>query len=394
MANELQDALSGMGFSFADTPEEFETNNAEETPATEEQPQDEVVETAEETVTEEAPTQEAETQESESSLQEENIEPSEVTNEEYTEEVNDTFDNTQVEELSDDALLSALNERFGVEVNSFEEFQSLLDKEEQTTPELDPQVKAIADFVSETGRTVDDWFAYQSFNPSEMDDKTVMMNQLKAQMPDLSDEDAQLLLDNKYKLDSDMYTENEAKVGALQLKMDAQAARKELEAVREQYKAPTVEQPQAAAEEIESPITEDWINAMSTTVDEIESLEIELGKDKTFSFGLDDSYKATLKSKNAKLDEFFDPYVDGNGNWDFDSLSAHRAIIDNIDSIAKAIYAQGLSDGQSEVVKQTVNPSAPNPSGGAVDAPSAQDKVRQQVLDALRGGDDKMRFKF
>ena len=52
-----------------------------------------------------------------------------------------------------------------------------------------------------------------------------------------------------------------------------------------------------------------------------------------------------------------------------------------------------MSYGQSEDLKQTVNPSTPNAKGASVDAASAQDKVRQQVLDALRGGDDKMRFK-
>jgi len=201
-------------------------------------------------------------------------------------------------------------------------------------------------------------------------------------------------LADKYKMDEDMYSENEARIGKLNLKMDAQKARDELSQVREQFKAPARQEAPQAEQEIESPITEEWVNAMSYNVNEMESLELELGKDKSFSFGLSDEYKQTLIDKNSKLDEFFDPYVDDNGNWDFDTLSAHRAVIDNIDSIAKAIYAQGLSDGQSEVVKQTVNPSAPNAKGAAVDAPSAQDKVRQQVLDALRGGDDKMRFKF
>ena len=211
----------------------------------------------------------------------------------------------------------------------------------------------------------------------------------------MSEEEAQLLLDSRYKINEDEYSESDVKLGQLNLKMDAKKAREELNTLRESYKAPARQEMTASEpQEIESPITEEWIGTMSQTVDAIEALEIEIGKDKTFSYGIDDSYRETLKSKNAKLDEFFDPYVDDNGNWDFDTLSAHRTIIDNIDSIAKAIYAQGLSDGQSEVVKQTVNPSAPNAKGAAVDAPSAQDKVRQQVLDALRGGDDKMRFRF
>ena len=376
MANELEDALQGMGFSFADSPDQFE-EKTEETPVTEEQPQE---------VTEE-PVTETEPQESESSLQEEITEEPQL---EMTEEP--TEETTVPEGYDDEQILSALSEKLGTEFSSFDDLTGLLDK--QQTLELDPAVQAIADFVSQTGRSVEDWFTYQSFNPSEMDDLTVMKTTIKNEYPDMSEEEAQLLLDSRYKINEDEYSESDVKLGQLNLKMDAKKAREELNTLRESYKAPARQEMTAESQEIESPITEEWIGTMSQTVDAIEALEIELGKDKTFSYGIDDSYKQTLKSKNAKLDEFFDPYVDDNGNWDFDTLSAHRTIIDNIDSIAKAIYAQGLSDGQSEVVKQTVNPSAPNAKGAAVDAPSAQDKVRQQVLDALRGGDDKMRFKF
>lgn len=377
MANELEDALQGMGLSFADSPDQFE-EKTEETPVAEEQPQEEVTE---------EPVTETEPQESESSLQEEITEEPQL---EMTEEP--TEETTIPEGYDDEQILSALSEKLGTEFSSFDDLTGLLDK--QQTLELDPAVQAIADFVSQTGRSVEDWFTYQSFNPSEMDDLTVMKTAIKNEYPDMSEEEAQLLLDSRYKINEDEYSESDVKLGQLNLKMDAKKAREELNMLRESYKAPARQEMTAENQEIESPITEEWIGTMSQTVDAIEALEIELGKDKTFSYGIDDSYKQTLKSKNAKLDEFFDPYVDDNGNWDFDTLSAHRTIIDNIDSIAKAIYAQGLSDGQSEVVKQTVNPSAPNAKGAAVDAPSAQDKVRQQVLDALRGGDDKMRFKF
>jgi hypothetical protein len=377
MANELEDALQGMGLSFADSPDQFE-EKTEETPVAEEQPQEEVTE---------EPVTETEPQESESSLQEEITEEPQL---EMTEEP--TEETTISEGYDDEQILSALSEKLGTEFSSFDDLTGLLDK--QQTLELDPAVQAIADFVSQTGRSVEDWFTYQSFNPSEMDDLTVMKTAIKNEYPDMSEEEAQLLLDSRYKINEDEYSESDVKLGQLNLKMDAKKAREELNMLRESYKAPARQEMTAENQEIESPITEEWIGTMSQTVDAIEALEIELGKDKTFSYGIDDSYKQTLKSKNAKLDEFFDPYVDDNGNWDFDTLSAHRTIIDNIDSIAKAIYAQGLSDGQSEVVKQTVNPSAPNAKGAAVDAPSAQDKVRQQVLDALRGGDDKMRFKF
>ena len=125
----------------------------------------------------------------------------------------------------------------------------------------------------------------------------------------------------------------------------------------------------------------------------MQTLKFNIG-DKEFNFGLDNKYKDTLKKSNADLENYFVQYVGNDGQWDFNKLSSHRAIVDNIDAIAKAIYRQGLSDGQSSVVKEAVNPSSAAPSSGSVDSPSAEDRVRKQLLDALRGGDNTLSIKF
>ena len=83
----------------------------------------------------------------------------------------------------------------------------------------------------------------------------------------------------------------------------------------------------------ESIIDDNWISEMSKEVDALTGLEFDLGDEKTFEFGLDDQYKSQLKNRNARLDEFFDPYVREDGTWDYDLLSSHMAVIDNIDSI-------------------------------------------------------------
>lgn len=379
MANSFEDLAESLGVKLTSEPPMQQT----ETEVTAEQPVE--TDSAEESevlsqTTETEPVMESE--------------PEQVEPEQTTETIaEDDSENTLTEEERTAFVLESISEMLGQEFNSIDSLREVLNKEQKAEIELDPTVKVIADFVKETGRSVSDWFTYQSFNPSEMDDSSVVKLQLMNQYPDLSEEDAQLLLTHRYKIDEDEFSENDVRIGKLNLKMDAQKARTELNQLRESYKAP-VQQTQQMNEEVESPITAEWVDAMSKTVDEIESLELEIGKDKSFSFNLDAAYKQTLKSKNAKLDEFFDQYVDEKGGWDFDMLSAHRAIVDNIDEIAKAIYAQGLSDGQSKVVKNAVNPSTPSPKGQAVDAASAEDKVRQQVLNALQGGDNALRIKF
>ena len=49
----------------------------------------------------------------------------------------------------------------------------------------------IAQFVEETGRSPQDWFAYQSLNPSEMDDVTAVRVQMASEYPNLAPEEVE-----------------------------------------------------------------------------------------------------------------------------------------------------------------------------------------------------------
>lgn len=406
MANEFESAAEELGINLSSTPPSFltgeEATNEEQVESTEQTEQtEEAVESVEQTdVLENEETPSTEVEVAEEPLDE--IEKELLEDDSYYEEVSgygeSNSDDAEEDNISDeeyeDMLFQAVGEMLGYDGLSKDSLLERLNTQTEAT-ELDPRVKAIADFVAETGRDPQDWFAYQAMNPSEMDDITVMRQQLRQQYPDLSDSDADLLLDNKYKLDEDVHGEQDARLGKLQLSMDAQNARKDLEGLRESYKAPVAQQtaPQEP-EEIESPITAEWINQMSAQVDDMEALEFSVGKDDTFSFGLTDSYKSSLKQSQASLDEYFDQYVDDSGDWYFAKLNVHRTLIDNIESIVDAAYKQGISAGTSNVVKQAVNPSNVTPSSNATSASSSEDKVRQQILNALQGGDDTLRLKF
>ena len=406
MANEFENLAESLGINLSSTPPS-EALNEEPTESPMTEATEEVVESTEEQPTEEAveQTEVLNNDETQSTEVEDTTEES-VDNPELDAEVDAIEaeeETTEEDNISDEEyevmLVQAVGEMLGLEGVDKEQLLERLNTEQTPAPvELDPAVKVIADFVAETGRSVEEWFAYQSLNPSEMDDVSVMRNNLQRQYPDLSNEDADLLLENKYKLDTDLNTEQDARLGSLQLRMDAQNARKELESVRSNYLAPVAKAEPAQApvqEEIESPITSEWISAMSNVADDMEALEFNVGKDQSFAFGISDTYKAELKQSNAKMDEYFDQYVSEAGDWDFEKLNVHRTILDNIENIVDAAFKQGLSQGTSNVVKQAVNPSDVNPSNSsAPSSASSEDKVRQQILNALQGGDDTLRMKF
>lgn len=299
----------------------------------------------------------------------------------------------QEEEVSDEemeaVMLEYLSERLGRQVSSLDEINGT----DNTSVEIDERVEAINRFVKETGRGVEDWIAYQSMDTSEMDDLSVMKMQLKNQYgQSATDSDIELLLQSKYTLDEDVYDESEIRLSSLQLKMDADKARQEIESLRESYK--TKEKQQAPVEEpVERIVTDEWVNTMSAEVDALDGIEFQLSKDKSFTFGLDDSYKSQLKSKNEGIEDFFSSYVSDKGQWDFERWNMHQAVIDNIETILKTAYQQGLGDGQRGLVDKAANVQyeQPNQVGntGQSNTPSVEDQVRQ----ALGLNDNGLTFK-
>ena len=249
------------------------------------------------------------------------------------------------------AVVSYLSERLGRQLNSIED---LLTETPQQT--LDERVEAIARFVQETGREPEDWFRYQALNPSEMDDMTAIRIQMAADYPNLSYEEINLLLGSKYKLDPDMYDEQEVKLSQLQMKIDATTAKQSIEKLRSSYSAP-----QRDAYEPEPIINDAWVSEMRSNVNDLEGVEFDLGNGNTFTFGIDDSYKGQLLKKNENLGNFFDSYVRKDGSWDYDLLSSHMTVIDNIDSIVRSVYQKGLGDGQKGLVNKAANVSVASP---------------------------------
>ena len=281
----------------------------------------------------------------------------------------------------DGVVLKYLSETLGTELESIDQLRSSLT---ENKADIDDRVKVIADFVNSTGRSPEDWFKYQSIDTSEMDDLTAVKLSMTSEHPELNSNEIDMLVGNKYKLDEDIYTEEEIQLSKLQLKIDANKSKKSIEDLRSSYMLPSSERTQ---DSVQSPIDENWINAMKKETDSFEALTFDLPNGE-FNFGISDEYRNSLVDKNANLETFFDQYVDQSGNWDYDTFNAHRALVDNIDAIAKSIYQQGLSDGQRKIVTQAANVSTKSPQVGRG---NDTNNLEQQILDAL-GVDKTLKF--
>tara|TARA_R110002153_G_scaffold129458_6_gene278154 strand:+ start:3727 stop:4857 length:1131 start_codon:yes stop_codon:yes gene_type:complete len=361
-----------------DTPEQLaasiqadaQTTTTEEAPQQESQPVSEP-DTQEQPLQETQPGIETQTEEQPQVEQQETIAPQETVEQPQ-------YSDNQIEE----AVFSYMSEKLGRNVTSMDDFT---DAPQEQAP-LDERIAAIANFVETTGRTPQDWFKYQSLNPSEMGDLTAVKVDMASKYPNLSNDEVNLLIKNNYKTDVETHGEEQVQLSQLQLKIDAEGARKNISEIREKYSAPEVQQAQQ-----QSFITDDWINEMSSEVDQLTGLEFNLGNDKSFTFGLDDKYKSELKDKNTRLEEYFDPFVRKDGSWDFDALSSHRAVVDNIDQIVSAAYKQGMGDGQRGLVDKAANVSTASPGQGTT-SDQSNNPLAQQVKDIMRNNSSKMTF--
>lgn len=312
------------------------------------------------------------------SQQEDNVETAQLDSDQYSVDLSNNVQYEEEEYDIEDAVFGYLSERLNREISSIDDIV--------VQESIDPRVESISRFVQETGRDPQDWFTFQALDTSEMDDTTAVRLSIAIDNPDLTSEEIDLLMNSKYKLNEDMYDESEVRLSRLQLKLDANKAKEVVSSLRDSYSLP-VQQEDSIQEE--SFIDEEWISEMSYELDSLTGLEFDLGGGKSFTFGLDDKYKNQLRAKNSQLENYFDDYVDSQGQWDFDKLSSHRALIDNIDTIASSIYRQGLSDGQRGLVDKASNISQGSPNQQSIN------NTQNPVVDQLRniiGGGNKMTF--
>lgn len=228
-------------------------------------------------------------------------------------------------------------------------------------PTVDETLKPIIEFVNKTGRSPEEWFIFQQMDPSKMDDVTVLKMELMRDFPDLSPQDVQLMVESKYKVGDEMVEERERKLLDLQMKMDSQKARKAISELRDGYQIPKKNDQAQTQQRI---VNDTFLAEATAEIESLEGIDFEIGG-KTFTFGLNNSTKSLLKQKTAQVDDYMKQYQTSDGKFNYELFSVHQTVLSNIDEIVKAIYNQGISDGQRAVVKNAGNVGASTPASGA-----------------------------
>ena len=281
---------------------------------------------------------------------------------------------------NDKDFLGYVNDEFSTKFDSIDQFKDALNSK-QESEFANEQIASMNKFVSETGRSVNDYLRTQTVDYSKMSNEDIMTEHLRLSNPELSGKELQLYIESKYKMGEGKHGESDKAMGKIELKKDATQARQELMDWQNSYKAPA-ENDGMTSEEADK-VRGEWIDSMTSEVNQMQSLTFDINdQGETFDFALNDEHKNSLADNNSNLSNFFDRYIDEGGKWDFDQLNIDMFIRDNFDQIIRSVANQYRSKGTEQVIKDIKNPTFntdPRTSQGGEDK-SVIDKLDDQIF--------------
>ena len=306
------------------------------------------------------------TQESSLNTEETNVDESQVSQQEEGEEISD-----------DEIVLRYLSEKLGRDLSSFDDLNTTSEKTE-SNDFASEQLRVINDYVKNTGRSVEDYLNTQNVDLSNVSDDAVLKEYLRLDNPNLTEAELNDYMATTYKMDKEEYNERQMNAGKVQLMKDAKTARDYFNKVKEEYAMPNESFDTGVSEEDRS----EWINTMSSEVDDLEGISFTMNdKGEEFVYNLDDEARNEIKNYNSNLENFFDKYVDENGDWDFDALNTDMYVLNNMDKIVRGVANQYRSKGTESVINEIKNPSFAQ---DKQDAPQKQqttlEMLRKQIL--------------
>ena len=290
----------------------------------------------------------------------------------------EVYQQEEGEEISDDEIvLQYLSEKLGRDITSFDNLSNT-EYETESNDFASEQLRVINDYVKNTGRTVQDYLNTQTVDLSDVSDDAVLKEYLRLDNPDLTEAELNDYMTATYKMDKEEYSTRDMNAGKVQLKNDARAAREYFNEVKEEYAMPNESFDTGVSEEERG----EWLGQMESEVDDLEGLSFEMNdQGEEFVYNLDDEARNEIKNYNSNLENFFDKYVDQNGDWDFDALNTDMYILNNVDKIIRGVANQYRSKGTESVINEIKNPSF---NQDKQEAPQRQestlDMLRRQIL--------------
>ena len=300
----------------------------------------------------------------------EQTETTEATNEPVQEKevVEETTEEpVQEPQLDDTKVLSYIEQRYGKQIDSFDELLAEREKAE----ELPDDVAAYFKYKKETGRGISDYVKLQR-DYSEMNPDSLLREYYSITEEGLDAEDIQMMMDD-FSYDEEVDEPAQIKKLKLAKKKEIAKAKKFFRQQQELYKQPLESRESSASADNEELIEYRQYKETVKTQEENANLkrewfvkksdEVFSPEFKGFKFNIEDNeiiYSPGSASELKKAQEtplnFINKYLDSNG-YIKDAEGYHKslAIAMNPEKFAQFFYEQGKSQATDEVMRKTKN---------------------------------------
>lgn len=219
-----------------------------------------------------------------------------------------------------------------------------------------------------------------------LDDKTALAFQMKQEYSSLTDDEIQTLLNGKYNL-NDYATEEQQKLGAIQLKLDSQKAKLNIKQMQSEAFKDTPSRQVELRQVDEQKRTLEWEQKSQEVAQGINSFEFEVEKGKKMKFDIPQTDKAMLAdlSKNIAVNSGI--AADANGMKQIQEIVKMTYMYQNAQKLISNAYKKGLSQGNAEWAQKVHNPSGLKNSNGQFEATtnkSAEDQMVDWIADMYK----------
>jgi len=237
----------------------------------------------------------------------------------------------------------------------------------ETVYELPSSLKKLADFMSDTGGTIQDYVRL-NIDYSNVDEKTLLREYYKNTKPHLDSDEISFIMEDKFSYDEEVDEERDIKKKKLAFKEEIAKAKGFLEETKAKYYEEIKLKPSISEDQQKAL---DFFNRYNKEQDirkqKLQSFEDEtknyFAKDfKGFEFNLGDKkFRYNVKNvdrvveEQSKLQGLVGRFL--SGEEEVDHKNYHKAMYAarNMDEIAKHFYEQGKTDATKEIVNKSKN---------------------------------------
>lgn len=229
----------------------------------------------------------------------------------------------------------------------------------------DDFIKGVVDFYEKTG-DITPYLQAKLVDFNGMSDEDIMRRELRDQYPEVSDKAFEKLYKqqvvDKFKLDADLFEEDDTELGKELLKSEASKLRTKYQEWQSGFKAP---EPAAdnSAEEMKQ-----HLEQFAKTVGENDITRSILNDKRIAIKTADGEFAFEVADPNALVDmtidnqKFFGQFVAGEGKLDYEKWYKTTAYAQNQELFEKSLINYGKTLGREEITKEIKNPSN-NPIG-------------------------------